>query len=223
MLCPLYPAEESAIFINDVLTVFARDIYRCTIHNCPYIRTTLAIYSGSIHQMIAAGILTSNDPVELLAGWLVQKRTKNPPHRMSTRLILEALESIVPNGWYIETQEPITLKDSEPEPDVAMIKGNTRNYLDRHPGAVEVALVVEVADSTLERDRSLKQQIYARAGIPTYWIANLVNGQLEIYTQPTLDGYQSQIMLSQGSAEVVLGNQRIGLIAIDMLFPSQKF
>jgi hypothetical protein len=182
-------------------------------------RFTVAQY----HQMIAAGILTSDDPVELLAGWLVQKMTKNPPHRVTTRLIREALESIVPDRWYIETQEPITLEDSEPKPDVAMIKGNTRDYLDRHPGAVEVALVVEVADSTLERDRSLKQQIYARAGIPTYWIANLVNGQLGIYTQPTLDGYQSQITLSQGSAEVVLGNQRIGLIAIDTLFPSQKF
>lgn len=172
--------------------------------------------------MIAAGILTSDDPVELLAGWLVQKMTKNPPHRVTTRLIREALDSIVPDGWYIETQEPITLEDSEPEPDVAMIKGNTRDYLDRYPGAAEGALVVEVADSTLERDRTLKQQIYARAGIPTYWIANLVNGQLEIYTQPTLDGYQSQITMSQGSTEVVLGNQRIGLIAIDMLFPSPK-
>jgi Uma2 family endonuclease len=184
----------------------------------PLWRFTVAQY----HQMIAAGILTSDDPVELLAGWLVQKMTKNPPHRVTTRLIREALDSIVPDGWYIETQEPITLEDSEPEPDVAMIKGNTRDYLDRYPGAAEGALVVEVADSTLERDRTLKQQIYARAGIPTYWIANLVNGQLEIYTQPTLDGYQSQITMSQGSTEVVLGNQRIGLIAIDMLFPSPK-
>lgn len=82
--------------------------------------------------------------------------------------------------------------------------------------------MVEVADSTLERDRTLKRQIYARAGIPTYWIANLVNGQLEIYTQPTPDGYQSQITLSQGSTEVVLGSQRIGLIVIETIFPSQQ-
>jgi Uma2 family endonuclease len=172
--------------------------------------------------MIAAGILTSDDPVELLDGWLVQKMAKNPPHRITTRLIREALESIIPDGWYVETQEPITLADSEPEPDVAVIRGDTRDYLDRHPGASEVALVVEVADSTLERDRSLKQQIYARAGISTYWIVNLVNFQLEIYTQPKSDGYQSQMILSRGSTNVLLGDEMIGSIAIDTLFPSRK-
>jgi Uma2 family endonuclease len=174
------------------------------------------------HQMITASILTSDDPVELLDGWLVQKMVKNPPHRVATRLIREALESIIPDGWYVETQEPITLTESEPEPDVAIIRGNTRNYLDRHPGASEVALVIEVADATLERDRKLKQQIYARAGISTYWIVNLVSYQLEIYTKPTPEGYQSQVILSQGSTNVFLDNQMIGSIEVNLLFPSQK-
>jgi Uma2 family endonuclease len=184
----------------------------------PLWRLTVTQY----HQMIAAGILNSDDPVELLDGWLVQKMAKNPPHRVTTRLIREALESIIPDGWYVETQEPITLSDSEPEPDVAVIRGDTRDYLDRHPGASEVALIVEVADSTLERDRTLKQQIYARAGISTYWIVNLVNFQLEIYTQPKPDGYQSQMILSKGSTNVLLGDQMIGSITIDMLFSSRK-
>jgi Uma2 family endonuclease len=184
----------------------------------PLWRLTVTQY----HQMIAAGILTSNDPVELLDGWLVQKMAKNPPHRVTTRLVREALESIIPDGWYVETQEPITLTESEPEPDVAIIRGNTRNYLDHHPGASEVALVIEVADSTLERDRKLKQPIYARAGIPTYWIVNLISHQLEIYTKPTPEGYQSQVILSQGSTNVFLDNQMIGSIEVNLLFPSQK-
>lgn len=86
------------------------------------------------HAMIRSGILIDDDPVELLEGWLVFKSPKNPPHRAATRLICEALESIIPTGWYVDSQEPITLADSEPEPDVAMIRGDTRRYLDRHPG-----------------------------------------------------------------------------------------
>jgi Uma2 family endonuclease len=184
----------------------------------PLWRLTVTQY----HQMIAAGILTSDDPVELLDGWLVQKMAKNPPHRVTTRFIREALESIIPDGWYVETQEPITLIESEPEPDVAIIRGDTRDYLDRHPGASEVVLVIEVADSTIERDRKLKQQIYARAGIPTYWIVNLVSYQLEIYTEPTPEGYRSQVILSQGSTNVLLDGQIIGSIEVNLLFPPQK-
>ena len=93
-------------------------------------------------------------------------------------------EAIAPDGWYVDSQEPITLDDSEPEPDIVVVRGDTRDYLDRHPGARDLSLVVEVADSTLERDRTLKQRLYGRAGIPVYWIVNLVEGQLEVYTQP---------------------------------------
>lgn len=62
----------------------------------------------------------------------------------------------MPDGWYVDAQEPITLDDSEPEPDVVVVRGNTRDYLDRHPDPQDLALVVEVADSTLERDRTAK-------------------------------------------------------------------
>ncbi|MEG3875753.1 Uma2 family endonuclease [Microcoleus sp. herbarium7] len=135
--------------------------------------TQLAVPTESIwrfsvaqyHQMIRLGILTDNDPVELLAGWVIQKMPKNPPHRAATKLTRNALEAIVPLGWYVDAQEPITLEDSEPEPDVVIVRGNTRDYLDRHPGSQDLALVVEISDSTLERDRTLKKTLYARAGM----------------------------------------------------------
>lgn len=136
------------------------------------------------HQMIRLGILTSDDPVELLEGWIIYKMPKNLPHRAATKLTRNALEKIVPGGWYVDTQEPITLHDSEPEPDVVVVRGNTLDYLDRHPGALDLALVVEIADSTLERDRTLKKRLYARAGISVYWIINLVEKQIEVYTEP---------------------------------------
>lgn len=137
------------------------------------------------HEIIRAGILTADDPVELLEGWLVYKIPKKPQHRIATRLTQKALEAVVPAGWYVDAQEPITLEDSEPEPDVMIARGDTRQYHDRHPGPADLALVVEVADTTLERDRGMKKRLYARAGIAVYWIVNLAEGVLEVYTQPS--------------------------------------
>ena len=144
----------------------------------------LSLSVDQYHRMITAGILAEADPIELLEGWLVPKMSKNPPHRASTRLIRAALERVVPPGWYVDSQEPITTADSEPEPDVSIIRGETRQYLERHPGPGEVALVVEVADQSLGRDRGLKKRLYARAGIPVYWLVNLPEARLEVYTSP---------------------------------------
>ncbi len=174
------------------------------------------------HQMIDCGVLAEDAPVELLSGYLVRKMTKNPPHRLFTRLVREVLDAIVPNGWYVETQEPITLSDSEPEPELAIIQGNPRDYPDRHPNATEVALIIEVADSTLERDRTIKQTIYAAAGIPEYWIINVRDRQIEIYRSLLQNNenyrYQQKLIVTEGPIEIVLNNKLIGSILIDDCF-----
>ena len=173
------------------------------------------------HQMIDCGVLAEDAPVELLSGCLVHKMTKNPPHRLCNRLVREALDAIVPKGWYVETQEPITLSDSEPEPDLAIIQGNPRDYPDRHPNATEVALIIEVADSTLERDRTIKQTIYAAAGIPEYWIINVRDRQIEIYRSPLQSNanYQQKLIMTQGPIELILNGDSIGSILVDDCFP----
>lgn len=102
----------------------------------PAYRLSVAQY----HQMIAAGILTENDAVELLEGWLVSKMTKNRLHSLSTQLTREALAQIVPEGWYVDDQEPITMGDSEPEPDVIVVQGSRRDYTEQ-PTGDKVALV----------------------------------------------------------------------------------
>lgn len=86
-------------------------------------------------SMLDAGILKSGDPVELLEGWLAQKKTKSPPHRIATRRVRVALEALVPNDWYVDAQEPIVTTDSEPEPDVAVIRGRTEDYATTNPPA----------------------------------------------------------------------------------------
>lgn len=137
------------------------------------------------HAMIEAGILTDDDPVELLEGWLVFKIPKKPLHRAVTRLVRTAIENELPDGWYVDSQEPITLLDSEPEPDVMVVQGDTRQYLDRHPGAADIPLVVEVSDTTLQRYQGTKKRAYARSGIPVYWIVNLSASRVEVYTEPS--------------------------------------
>jgi Uma2 family endonuclease len=176
------------------------------------------------HAMIRAGILTDDDPVELLEGWLVPKMPKNPSHRAATRLTREALQRLTPAGWYVDAQEPITLEDSEPEPDVVLVRGETRDYLDRHPGPRDVALVVEVADATLLRDRTLKKRLYAAAGIAAYWIVNLPDGQVEFYADPTGPAEQPDYRRRQdydrsGEVPVVIEGKEVGRLPVRDLLP----
>jgi Uma2 family endonuclease len=176
------------------------------------------------HEMIRSGILTDDDPVEFLEGLLVLKMPKNPPHRISTQVTRDILAQIVPPNWYVDAQEPITTKDSEPEPDVAIIQGDRRDYSDRHPYADEVALVVEVADTTLQRDRTSKKRLYARAGITIYWIINLVERRIEVYTKPLSNAeepdYQERQDFSlEDTIPVLIRNQVIAEIKVQSLFP----
>jgi len=176
------------------------------------------------HAIIQAGILTDGDSVELLEGWLVFKIPKNPPHRATTRLVRTALENILPRGWYVDSQEPITLSNSEPEPDIVVVRGDTRQYLDRHPGAEDIALIIEVSDTTLQRDRTVKKRIYARAGIAIYWIVNLVEEQVEMYSQPVVEveqpDYSQRLDFGRSAViPIIIEGREIGAIAVDALLP----
>jgi Uma2 family endonuclease len=147
----------------------------------PVRRFTVAEY----HQMIQTGILNEEDHVELLEGWIVPKMARNPPHDSVLDQAQEVIRARLPQGWRLWVQSAITTADSEPEPDLAVVPGPASRYRTRHPEPPEVALVVEVAESTLAHDRLAKGRLYARAGLPLYWIVNLVDTQLEVYTDPT--------------------------------------
>lgn len=179
---------------------------------------------GQYHQMIQAGILTDDDPVELLEGWLITKMPKNPPHRLITQLTREALAQLLPSGWYVDAQEPITTEDSEPEPDVVIVCGNRRQYRDRHPQAHEVGVVIEVSDATLQRDRTLKKRIYARAGIPFHWIINLSENKIEMYSMPSgltaSPNYQHrQDYGLDDEVPLILDDQELGRLFVRDLLP----
>jgi Uma2 family endonuclease len=176
------------------------------------------------HAMIRVGILTEEDPVELLEGWLVYKMPQNPPHRVATRLTQTALERIAPAGWYVDTQAPITLVDSEPEPDVVVVRGEPRQYLARHPGPQDVALIVEVADTTLLRDQGAKKRLYARSGVPTYWIINLLDRRCEVYTNPQSgaeepDYQQRHDYGVSDEIPLLIDGQEVGRLTVAELLP----
>lgn len=171
------------------------------------------------HAMIDAGILDEDSPVELVEGILLEKMPKKPPHRLTAEEIRAALAAVLPAGWHILTQEPITLTDSEPEPDVVVARGANRDYPDRHPGPGDIAMVIEVSDSTLGRDRGIKQRVYARAGIPVYWIADLINRRVEVRTEPRGDTYHNVTLLTgTDTVTVMLGDLQAGTIQVASLF-----
>lgn len=176
------------------------------------------------HQMTQLGILTDDDPVELLEGWLVTKMPKNPPHRLSTQLTREVIARLLPPHWHVNDQEPITTDDSEPEPDVTIVRGERRQYLERHPVPHEIALVVEVSDTTLQRDRTSKKRLYARAAIPVYWIINLDEQQVEVYTVPSGDTdepdyQQRQDYRGAEPISLMLDGQEIGQVVVSEILP----
>jgi Uma2 family endonuclease len=139
------------------------------------------------HEMGERGILTPDDRVELLDGYLVVKPVQKSPHASTVVRTGRYFDRMLPDGYVVRTQVPITLDASEPEPDAAVVRGNLRTYDSRNPLASEAALVVEVADSTLRSDR-WKGSLYAGNSIPEYWIVNIHERQVEVYTQPSGPG-----------------------------------
>jgi hypothetical protein len=185
----------------------------------PVLRLSVERY----HQMARAGILDEDDRVELLEGWLVTKMTHYPPHDATISVILEALQRLLSANWKVRVQSSITTADSEPEPDLAVVRGPARRYFDRHPGPADIGLVIEVADSSLARDRR-KAKTYARAGLSTYWLVNLIDEQVEVFTQPSGDGEaasyrDNRVLRRGGELALALDGVELGRLPIDDLLP----
>jgi Uma2 family endonuclease len=193
----------------------ATALYDESIPPAPVYRLTVKQY----HEMIDKGILTEDDPVELLEGWLIQKMPKDPRHRLATQLTARVISRLLAAGWHVATQDPVTTSNSEPEPDVSVIRGKEEDYHARHPRPKQVSMAVEVSESTLRRDRTLKKRVYARASIPVYWIVNLVDNQIEVYTKPTGDVEEPDYLERRDyeigqSVPLVIGGKEIAKIAV---------
>src|SRR4051794_26518516 len=138
-------------------------------------------------RMIEEGEIGEHDQVELIKGRVVVKMGQGPIHASGSEKSRRPIERLVPLGWHVRTGKPVRMprENSEPVPDLSVVRGDMEDYLRRHPGPVDVALIVEVAKSSLALDRE-QAVILGAAGIPVYWIINLVDRQLEVYSNPAL-------------------------------------
>ncbi|MBY0232370.1 MAG: Uma2 family endonuclease [Gemmataceae bacterium] len=140
-------------------------------------------------RLAQIGILKEADKVELIDGWVREKMAHDPIHAGTVRRLDGALLGVLPSGWDCRAQRPVILAASVPEPDNSVVRRDPDDYTRRHPTAQDTVLVAEVANSSLDYDRDDKLEIYALAGIPPYWIVNVVDRQIEVCTNPAGDRY----------------------------------
>ncbi|NJL99091.1 MAG: Uma2 family endonuclease [Synechococcaceae cyanobacterium SM2_3_2] len=137
------------------------------------------------HRLIESGQLEESNQLELIDGILVQKMTKGKKHAAYRSRLYRLLVGVVQDQAIVRTQDPIQLPPNhEPEPDFAIVQFQTEEYRSGHPRPKDIYLVIEVADSSLAYDQGVKLELYAKAGIPEYWIFNLQDNCLEVYSQP---------------------------------------
>jgi Uma2 family endonuclease len=176
------------------------------------------------HKMIDAGIVKEGEPVELLEGYLVNKMSRNPPHESSLRRLMNFLPLLLPVGWFSQYQCAIALSESEPEPDGAVLRGVLTDYDGRLPGPGEIGIVIEVAHSSLLIDRNEKGRIYAIAGVPVYWVINVVDRIIEVYTEPNRSAsppaYRTRTDYKPGEQlPIILDGKQAATIPVSDLLP----
>jgi Uma2 family endonuclease len=185
-----------------------------------------SVYRVNVEQyeaMVRSGVFTKRDRLHLINGILVAKMTKNPPHVIACEKTRDALMRAVPANWRVMVEAPVRIPNyNEPEPDLALARGSVEDYEENHPEPPDVALIVEVADSSLQEDRDLIL-VYGAARIHVYWIVNLVDYHVEVYSDPAPHGYLSSVFLKPGQTiPLVIDGTEVGQIAVDDVLPRRS-
>jgi Uma2 family endonuclease len=182
----------------------------------PLHRLTLDEYEA----MVASGAFSPRERFHLINGYLVDKMTQNDPDCTADELCGAGLTKVIPPGWYVRAAKPVRLPpNSKPEPDRCVVRGTIRDYSRRSPGPADVGLVMEVSATSLSEDRKLAQ-VYGASGIPIYWIVNLIDKQIEVYTDPGPAGYGSRVDYVAGQeVAVVLDGGEVGRVAVADVLP----
>jgi Uma2 family endonuclease len=165
------------------------------IANDPYWLRQFSV--AEYHKMVASGVFAAKNRVELLEGWIVNKMSQNPPHRSSVGRVVKRVSRVLPDDWTMSVQGPITLSDSEPEPDITLARGAEEIYDARHPEPTDLGVLMEVGDSTVLDDRRYKGELYAREKVPEFWLINLVARKVEVYTKPRGGKYQKKVEFTE--------------------------
>ena len=151
-----------------------------------------ALTVAEYHRMGEVGILTERDRVELIEGELIAMSPIGSEHAGTVNALNRLLVQAVGERGVVAVQNPVRLDDlSEPQPDFAVLKPRADDYRRATPRSADVLLIVEVADTSLAYDRDVKRSLYARYGVPEFWIVNLATNEVEVCRAPTGDQYAS--------------------------------
>ncbi|MCY7278051.1 MAG: Uma2 family endonuclease [Phormidesmis sp. CAN_BIN44] len=171
------------------------------------------------HRIIECGILTPADQVELLEGVIVQSNPQRSPHAATTKCASDYLREMLRGQVIARVQLPITLPpDSEPEPDIAIVRLERRKYFDRHPQPDDILFLAEVADSTLNEDRTRKAKLYAKANICEYWVIDVNKRQVLGFRRSNGDRYSEEFTLSENDSIELVAFPGI-VFSMSQLFP----
>jgi Uma2 family endonuclease len=151
------------------------------------------------HQLVETGIL-DDKRVELLQGIIVDMPPEGMPHAVYCTESVNYLRNLLGDRATVREAHPITLpNDSEPEPDIAIVRAPSRQYLDHHPYPDDIFWLIEYANSTLKKDLNDKKRVYAEAGIQEYWVVNLHASELIVFRDLAQNVYQSETILAAGN------------------------
>jgi Uma2 family endonuclease len=199
--------DQPTVTAHAIPLSVSRDFYRFTV--------------AQFDQMLKDGTIGADEQVELIDGHVMTKMPKNPPHIMVGKLLDRIFWRLLDGtGWHPSKDADVTVTEYDrPQPDLAVVRGDPEDYRDRHATAADIGLAIEISDSTLIRDRSIKMPRYAAAKIPVYWIVNLIDEQFEVYTNPALTptgaSYMSSMIFRRGeNVPVVIGGKQIGEVAV---------
>ena len=174
------------------------------------------------HQMIEAGILDEDDRVELLEGKIVCMSPQRPFHAASVQRSSRLLFQLLSDRAEIRVQLPVILgNDSEPEPDLAVVRFDADEYSFRHPEVPDIYLLIEVADSTIAKDRNQKARIYAKNRVLEYWILDLQKRQVYVFRQPEEGVYREKLILNSDDSITMQAFPDVA-IALNDMFPMHK-
>ncbi len=175
------------------------------------------------HRMIDARVFSQGEKCELIRGVILEKPVPKPPHAYAVDVLSDLLKALIEAGSLMRSQQPITIGDSEPGPDVIVVTGSRNDYKSRHPKPDQIQLIVEVADTSLRGDQTTKLELYAESMISCYWIVNLTKRCLQVPTQPRggrKPGYRKTAIYNSGdSVPVVIDGKKLGTIPVDDILP----
>jgi len=174
------------------------------------------------HRLADSGVLTDDDRVELLEGFISPKMVHSPIHDATVCSTEYLIRPMLSQAWILRIQSAISLATSEPEPDVVIALGPPARYAERHPNGKDIALVIEIAETSLLRDRR-KAIIYASGGVPVYWIVNLSERTLEYFDMPNQGSYERcRVFTSTDKVEFGLDCMSCDSICVSDLFVALK-